>query len=338
MEKSKHTFIIAEAGVNHNGDVELAMKLIEAAKNAGADAVKFQTFRAENLVTRDAPKADYQTKTTGSGGQYDMLKKLELSIDDHLHLKRYCDALNIEFMSTPFDFESADLLEKIGIKRFKISSGDLTTTPFLSYVAKFNKPMILSTGMANLGEIEAAIESVEQAGNDQISLLHCTSNYPTAPEDVNLNAIMTMKNAFKRPVGYSDHTIGSEISIAAVAMGAEIIEKHLTLDKNMEGPDHKASMEPDELERLIRNIRIVELSLGDGIKKCRKSEEKSKIVSRKSIVAKRPIMRGEKIKEDMLDYKRSENGLSPMQNHLLIGKMAAINIRKNDALRFEQLI
>ncbi|WP_242865963.1 N-acetylneuraminate synthase [Desnuesiella massiliensis] len=330
----KPCFIIAEAGVNHNGDINIAKKLVDAAFEAGVDAVKFQSFKAENLVTNKAPKADYQKETTGNGNQYEMLKSLELSYEDHIVLKSYCEEKGILFISTPFDFESVDLLEKLNVPLYKISSGDLTNIPLLKYIAKLKRPMIISTGMANLVEIEDAVEVTKKEGNDKISLLHCTSNYPTEYEEVNLNAMTTLKNAFKLPVGYSDHTIGIEVPIAAVAMGAKIIEKHFTLDKEMGGPDHKASLNPEELGRMVLSIRNIEKAFGDGIKKCNKSEEKSKFVSRKSIVAKRFIKSGEIITEEMLDFKRPENGLSPIYLDEILNKVAITEICKDEIINF----
>ena len=330
-------FIIAEAGVNHNGDINIAKKLVDKAKEAGVDAIKFQTFRAENLVTKEAPKAEYQKETTGDGSQFEMLKKLALSLEDHIILKKYCEEKGIMFISTPFDYESVDLLEKIDVPLYKVSSGDLTNLPLLSYIANKNKPIILSTGMANLGEVEEAVETISKAGNDRIILLHCTSNYPTAYEDVNLRAMLTMKEAFKLPVGYSDHTIGIEIPIAAVALGAKVIEKHFTLDRNMKGPDHRASIEPDELKIMVRSIRNIELAMGDGIKRCNKSEEKSKFVSRKSIVAKYDIRKGQVITEDLIDYKRPAGGLPPKFVKYILGKKSSINIKKDEVIDFEKI-
>lgn len=330
----KGCFIIAEAGVNHNGDINIAKKLIDAAVEAGVDAVKFQTFKAENLVTKDAPKAKYQKETTGSGNQFDMLKKLELSLEDHSTLKSYCESKGVMFISTPFDFESVDLLENVGMPLYKISSGDLTNIPLLKYIAKFNKPIIISTGMANLGEVENAIEAVKSCGNNDITLLHCTSNYPTVYEDVNLNAMLTMKNSFKLPVGYSDHTLGIEIPIAAVAIGATVIEKHFTLDKNLEGPDHRASLEPKELKNMVQSIRNIEMSFGNGIKKCNKSEESTKKVARKSIVAAKYIKAGDEISYENITFKRPENGLSPMFLDFIIGKKAQCDILKDEIITF----
>ncbi|WP_332239070.1 N-acetylneuraminate synthase [Sporolactobacillus sp. KGMB 08714] len=335
MLKSRHTFIIAEAGVNHNGDIGTALKLVDAAKEAGADAVKFQTFKAENLVTHQAPKADYQKAATGDGSQFAMLKALELSFDDHVRLKRYCDEKNILFLSTPFDFESVDLLEKIGVEYYKTSSGDLTNIPLIEHIAKKNKPMIVSTGMANLGEVEMAVEAVRRNTDQDLWLLHCTSNYPAAMEDVNLNAMLTMKHAFKVPVGYSDHTKGIEIPAAAVALGAEIIEKHLTLDKTMKGPDHKASLEPAELKKMVESIRNVEMSLGDGVKRCNKSEANTRMVARKSIVARRDLKKGEKLTLTNLDFKRPESGISPIYINLIVNRKIVKDIKQNDLITLD---
>ena len=330
-------FIIAEAGVNHNGDINIAKKLVDKAKEAGVDAIKFQTFRAENLVTKEAPKAEYQKETTGDGSQFEMLKKLALSLEDHITLKRYCEEKGIMFISTPFDFESVDLLEKTDVSLYKVSSGDLTNLPLLSYIANKNKPIILSTGMANLGEVEEAVETISKAGNDRIILLHCTSNYPTAYEDVNLRAMLTMKEAFKLPVGYSDHTIGIEIPIAAVALGAKVVEKHFTLDRNMKGPDHRASIEPDELKIMVRSIRNIELAMGDGIKRCNKSEENIRKVARKSIVAGRDISKDEVITINNISFKRPEFGLKPKYVDLVVGKKARRNIKVNEFITFNDV-
>jgi len=331
------TFIIAEAGVNHNGNINIAKKLIDQAVEAGADSIKFQTFKTENLVTKDASKAEYQKEATGAGNQFEMLKKLELSYEEHILLKQYSQNKGIIFLSTPFDFESVDLLEKLDIPLYKISSGDLTNTPLLKYIAKLNKPMIVSTGMANLGEVEIAIEAIKEAGNDKISLLHCTSNYPTYYEDVNLNAMITLKNAFKLPIGYSDHTIGIEISIAAVSMGAEIIEKHFTLDKKMEGPDHKASLNPEELKQMVLSIRNIEKAFGDGIKRCNNSEENTKKVARKSIVASVDIKKGEIISYDNITFKRPGDGMSPIFSDMIIGKTTVSDIYANDFITFNNI-
>lgn len=331
-------FIIAEAGVNHNGDINIAKKLIDAACEAGVDAVKFQTFKAENIVTQDVPKAEYQKETTGQGSQFQMLKKLELSFQDHILLKEYCDRRKIMFLSTPFDFESIDLLEKVGIKYYKVSSGDLTNIPLLEYIAKLQKPIILSTGMANLGEVEMAVKAIKKYMDKNLYLLHCTSNYPTLYEDVNLKAMITLKNAFKLPVGYSDHTVGIEVPIAAVAMGAKIIEKHFTLDRHMDGPDHKASLEPDELRSMVDSIRNIESAFGDGVKRCNKNEEKNKFVSRKSIVAKKFIKKGEMILLDMIDIKRPKGGISPEYIESVVGSKALNDIQKDSFIKWNNIV
>lgn len=334
---NKKCFIIAEAGVNHNGDIEIAKKMVDVACEAGADAVKFQTFKAENLVTKNAPKAKYQKENTGNGNQYEMLRKLELSYEEHVILKKYCKKKGILFISTPFDFESVDLLEKLNINLYKISSGDLTNIPFLRYIARLNKPMIVSTGMANLGEVEKAVEEIKKVGNNNIILLQCTSNYPTNYEDVNLNAMITLKNAFKLPIGYSDHTKGIEVSMAAVAMGAEVIEKHFTLDKSMEGPDHKASLNPIELKEMISSIRNIERALGDGTKKCNKSEESTRKVARKSIVAKNDIRRGQTVSYDNITFKRPGDGLSPAFVDEIVGKKAVNDISSDEFITFNNV-
>ncbi|WP_195962669.1 N-acetylneuraminate synthase [Clostridium tyrobutyricum] len=330
-----HVFIIAEAGVNHNGNIDIAKKLIDAACKAGADAVKFQTFKAENLVTINAPKAEYQKETTGTGNQFGMLKKLELSFEDHIYLKQYCDKKSIIFLSTPFDFESVDLLEKIGVEYYKTSSGDLTNIPLLEYIAKLQKPMIVSTGMANLGEVEIAVKAIKKYMNKDLYLLHCTSNYPNMYEDVNLNAMNTLKSAFKVPVGYSDHTVGIEVPIAAVAMGAKIIEKHFTLDKFMEGPDHRASLEPDKLKDMVDGIRNIEKAFGDGIKRCNENEEKSKFVSRKSIVAKTNLKKGQKLSINNIAFKRPETGISPIYTNIIIDKKITRDVNKDEFITLD---
>lgn len=330
-------FIIAEAGVNHNGDLDLAKKLVEAAVAAGVDAIKFQTFKAEELVTRAAPKANYQKATTGEGNQYAMLKQLELSLEDHIILKNYCQEQGIIFLSTPFDFASADLLERLDLPFYKISSGDITNLPFLEYIAKKNRPVLLSTGMSNLGEVEAAVETMLGTGNQDLILLHCTSNYPTVFTDVNLRAMLTLQEAFKLPVGYSDHTLGIEVPIAAVALGARVIEKHFTLDRTMPGPDHRASLEPHELKAMVEKIRNVEKALGNGIKRCARGEEKNKLVSRKSIVAGRDIQQGEVITREMVQFKRPASGLAPGEINLVLGKKAKRGLEKDEIITLNDL-
>lgn len=320
------TLIIAEAGVNHNGDIGLAKKLIAAAAEAGADLVKFQTFNAKNMVSASAPKAEYQKKTTESSeSQLEMIRRLELSREDHAVLIEECRAHGIGFFSTAFDYQSFDLLMELDcLKQIKIPSGELTNLPLLRYMSRFGKPLLLSTGMANLGEVEAAIEAVEAAGTPRhlITVLHCTTEYPTPMEDVNLRAMVAMKRAFGVSTGYSDHTPGIEIPIAAVALGATVIEKHFTLDRNLPGPDHKASLEPHELKAMVDGIRNVERALGDGIKRPSASELKNKPIARKSLVAIRPIRAGETFSAENLGAKRPGTGLSPMLWDEVIGRAA----------------
>lgn len=320
------TLIIAEAGVNHNGDIGLAKKLIAAAAAAGADLVKFQTFSAKNLVSSSAPKAEYQKKTTESSeSQLEMIQKLELSREGHAVLIEECRVNGIGFFSTAFDFQSFDLLMELGcLEQVKIPSGELTNLPLLRYMSRFGKPLLLSTGMANLGEIEAAIEAVEAAGTPRhlITVLHCTTEYPTPMEDVNLRAMVTMRHAFGVNTGYSDHTPGIEIPIAAVALGATVIEKHFTLDRNLPGPDHKASLEPHELKAMVEGIRNVEQALGDGVKRPSPSELKNKPIARKSLVAIRPISAGEAFSAENMSAKRPGTGLSPMLWDEIVGRTA----------------
>jgi len=330
-------FVIAEAGVNHNGSVPLAKKMIAAAKKAGADAVKFQTFKADKLATATAPKADYQKKRDSGKTQLDMLKKLELSGDEFRQLKAYCGKIGIMFLSTPFDTESAQYLDRIGMKAFKISSGDLTNIPFLSQVAKYKKPIILSTGMATLEEVREAVNAVYSAGNRKLTLLHCTSNYPTVPEDVNLLAMRTLKDRFNVPVGYSDHTEGIDIPIAAAALGACIIEKHFTLDKKMPGPDNSISLEPKELEAMVASIRSIEKALGDGRKMPRSSEMKMRPIARKSVVSRAYIPKGTRITNDMLAIKRPGTGIAPKYLNKIIGKKAKKDISPDSMIDRSQI-
>lgn len=318
-------FIIAEAGVNHNGSIELAKQLIDVAVDAGADAVKFQTFKADKLVSRTAQKAEYQKQTTsGDESQYEMIKKLELDEKMHRELIRYCEQKQIMFLSTPFDHDSIDLLHGFGMSIFKIPSGEITNLPYLRHVGSLGKEVILSTGMADLGEIEDAVDVLMMAGipKDKIIVLHATTEYPCPIDEVNLRAMQTIRNAFGIKVGYSDHTQGIEVPIAAVAMGACVIEKHFTLDRTMEGPDHKASLEPNELKAMVLTIRKIEQALGDGIKKPSKSEAKNSVVARKSIVAARQISIGELLSVDNITIKRPGNGISPMRWDEVIGRTA----------------
>lgn len=320
------TLIIAEAGVNHNGDMALARQLIAAAAAAGADLVKFQTFQARKIVAASAPKADYQKQTTGADeSQLEMIRKLELSRADHEMLIAECKKHGVGFFSTAFDQDSLELLRELGcLEMVKIPSGELTNLPLLRQVSQLGKPILLSTGMANLADIEAAIEAIEANGTprSQITLLHCTTEYPTPMEEVNLRAMLSIKQAFGVEVGYSDHTPGIEVPIAAVAMGARIIEKHFTLDCNLPGPDHRASLEPQQLAAMVRGIRNIEQALGDGIKRPSSSELKNKPIARKSIVALRDIRAGELFSPENLTTKRPGTGISPMQWDAVIGKTA----------------
>lgn len=316
-------FIIAEAGVNHNGDIKMAQKLIDVAKSAGADAVKFQTFKAGSLVSKVAQKADYQKQTTGADeSQLEMVKKLELSFCDFRELKKYCDEKEISFLSTPFDFESIDFLESLEMLIYKVPSGEITNLPYLMKIASKGKPVIMSTGMSDMDEVESALEVLRDNGAGSVTLLHCNTQYPTPFEDANIKAMLTLKERFGVAVGYSDHTLGIEAPIAAVALGATVIEKHFTLDKNIEGPDHKASLDPQELIDMVTSIRNIELALGDGIKTPSKSEIPNKEVARKSIVAKRNIVKGEIFIEENITVKRPGNGISPMKWFEVLGRSA----------------
>lgn len=316
-------FIIAEGGVNHNGDIQTAKKLVDAAVVAKADAVKFQTFKAETLVCRQAPKAAYQLTTTDAGeSQFDMLKKLELTPDMHRELISYCHKKNIMFLSTPFDLDSLHYLVDCGLAIIKIPSGEITNYPLLREAAKSGKRIILSSGMSTLDEVREAVAVLKENGSADITVLHCNTEYPTPFSDVNLCAMRTIKEEIGVPVGYSDHTQGIEAAVAAAALGAEIIEKHFTLDKNMEGPDHKASLEPDELTEMVRAIRHIEQALGDGEKKPSESEKKNMSVARKSIVAGRGIKAGERFSEENLAAKRPGTGVSPMLWNQVIGRKA----------------
>lgn len=325
----RNTLIIAEAGVNHNGDIDTARSLIDVAAAAGADLVKFQTFTAASLATASAPKAKYQERNEGasgynSDGQLAMLKRLELSHEDHLTLIEHCKARGIDFFSTAFDIDSLSFLNGLGFSRFKVPSGEITNLPYLRHVASFGKDIILSTGMACMGEIESAIQAIESMGlpRDRITVLHCTTEYPAPFTDVNLHAMNTIKRAFGVRVGYSDHTQGIEVSLAAVALGAEVIEKHFTLDRSLPGPDHAASLEPDELTALVLGVRRVEDALGSAEKRRTTSESENVSVARKSIVAAKPIATGEIFSNDNLTVKRPGTGISPMRWDEVIGRSA----------------
>lgn len=331
-------FVIAEAGVNHNGDLERALQLVDAAAEAGADAVKFQTFRAEEVVSVSAPKAQYQIGTTGAEeSQLDMIKRLELSPQDHRAIVAHCGTRGILFLSTPFDFESADLLETLGVPAYKIASGEITNWLFLEHMASKKKPIIISTGMSNLGEVEQAVGVLRAAGCSDLVILHCTSSYPAPPESVNLRAMQSMADAFHVPVGFSDHTQGMEAALAAVALGACVIEKHFTLDRSLPGPDHKASLEPAELGALVRSIRIVESTLGDGLKRATSAEQDVKDVARRSIVARRTIASGTLITQDLLAFKRPGTGIPPSEYKKVIGRKAVRTIVSDTLIKFEDL-
>jgi N,N'-diacetyllegionaminate synthase len=330
------TFIIAEAGVNHNGSLEMAFQLIDVAVAAGADAVKFQTFKAEKIIAVNAPKAGYQKEATGSDeSQLEMVKKLELDETAHTRLHHYCQDKDIRFLSTPFDVESIDLLIRLGLEIFKIPSGEITNLPYLRKLGALKKRLILSTGMSDLSEIKDALDVLADAGSrmENITVLHCNTEYPTPFEDVNLRAMLTIRSAFPGiSVGYSDHTLGIEVPIAAVAMGATVIEKHFTLDRNLPGPDHRASLEPPELSSMISGIRNIEKALGTGIKKPSPSELKNKPVARKSIVAAFPINKGEAFTDMNITVKRPGTGITPMRWDEMIGRKAGRDYKMDDLI------
>jgi len=328
-------FIIAEAGVNHNGSVDLAKKLIDAASISGADAVKFQTFKAENLIVKNTQKADYQKQTTdASESQFDMIKKLELDVDTHKELIAHCQKKDIMFLSTPFDRESIDLLSDLGLKIFKIPSGEITNLPYLRHIGSLGKKVVLSTGMSNLKEVGGALNILINAGTskDNITVLHANTMYPTPMEDVNLNAMLTIQKEFGVDIGYSDHTLGIEVDIAAVAMGASCIEKHFTLDKTMDGPDHKASLEPEELKAMVGAIRNIEKALGSSEKKPSPSESVNIDIVRKSIVASQSIKKGDTLSSKNITTKRPGTGINPMKWDEIIGTPAKIDYQMDDLI------
>ena len=336
MRTPPRTLVIAEAGVNHNGDLELAKKLVDAASHAGADVVKFQTFQANQLATQHAEQASYQQQALGkSMSQQEMLQLLELKPEHHFELINYCQKLCIEFLSTAFDSPSIELLATMKLNRWKIPSGEITNLPYLRQIGRQGQPVILSTGMANLGEIEDALAVLEQAGTsrDQITVLHCTTEYPAPPEEVNLRAMITMAQAFGVAVGYSDHTDGIAVPIAAVAMGATVIEKHLTLDRNLPGPDHKASLEPNQFAAMVHGIRTIEQALGDGLKRPTPSEQANLSVVRKSLVAACPIRAGELFSAANLTTKRPGTGFSPMQWDYWIGRPASRDFAPDELIQ-----
>lgn len=338
---NEKVLIIAEAGVNHNGNIELAKRLIDEAKEAGADIVKFQTFIAEKVISSNAAKAAYQVNNTStSESQLEMVKKLELSFDDFRYLKKYASEKGIEFLSTPFDTESIFFLKQLGIRIFKIPSGEITNLPYLTLIGSFGMEVIISTGMCTLDEIGRALDILIKAGTplDSITVLHCSTEYPTPMEDVNLRAMLQIKERFGVQVGYSDHSKGIEVAIASVALGARVIEKHFTLDKNMEGPDHKASLDPAELKQMVDAIRNIEIAMGDGIKRPMSSEIKNIAIARKSIHLSSDITEGTLLSSDMLEMKRPGDGISPMEIDTVIGRRVNKDLTAGHKLSFNDLI
>lgn len=337
---NKHVLIIAEAGVNHNGSLELAKQLIDKAVDAGVDIIKFQTFKSEKLVSKAAKQAEYQQRNIGKKdeGQLAMLKKLELSQADHEELIAYCNEKGIRFFSTAFDLDSIDYLHSLNMGLWKIPSGEITNYPYLRKIAQYKEPVILSTGMCELTDIEAALNVLLEFGvkKEQITILHCNTEYPTPFADVNLRAMLKIGDKFGVKIGYSDHTKGIEVPIAAVALGATVIEKHFTLDKNMEGPDHKASLEPDELKAMVSAIRNIEQALGSGHKTISESERKNIEIARKSIVAARPIEAGELLTEENLTIKRPGNGISPMRWNEVVGTRAVQSFNEEDPIQLAE--
>ncbi|MCG9894827.1 MAG: N-acetylneuraminate synthase [Fimbriimonadaceae bacterium] len=333
-----HCFIIAEAGVNHNGSRDMAIELIDAAARSGADAVKFQSFRASELVTASAPKAEYQKAGTGEGeSQLEMLKSLELSEADHVALIEHCRSRGISFLSTPFDIGSAEMLARLGAPALKLGSGELTNLPFLAKLARLNLPVILSTGMSHLGEVEDAVLTMEAAGQTDLTLLHCVSNYPAAAEDVNLRAMETLRTAFGLPVGYSDHTLGNEVCLAAVALGARVIEKHFTLDRSLPGPDHQASLEPDEIAAMVASVRVVESAMGTGRKVPAASEAGTASVARRSVVAARDLTAGSPLTEEDLAIRRPGTGLPPKMLSGLLGRTLRTPVAEGTPILLDHL-
>ncbi len=334
----KNVFVIAEAGVNHNGSFRIAKRLIDVAVDSGADAVKFQIFKAQTLAIKGTPKVKYQISRTGSKeSQYEMLKRLELKDDDFRRLADYARRKKIIFLATPFDKESVNLLNDLRVAAFKIPSGEMTNFPLLTFIAKKKKPVILSTGMANLKEIKEALNIIQKNSLKEIVLLHCVTDYPCPAKDINLRAMETLRNTFRLPVGLSDHTRGITIPVAAVALGAQVIEKHFTLDKRLPGPDHTMSLEPLELKEMVRAIREVEGALGNGLKRPTGNEEDIKMLVRKSIVAKVNIPKGSKLKAAMLDIKRPGSGIAPKYIPRLIGRYAKKDIKNDTLVRFEDI-
>jgi N-acetylneuraminate synthase len=333
-----HAFIIAEAGVNHNGSLDLALRLVDAAKASGADAVKFQTFRADLLATRSARKAPYQERTTANAeSQFEMLQRLELDAAAHQCLIDHCRQIGIQFLSSPFDTKSADLLAAMDVPLYKVPSGEITNLPFLQHLAGKGRPLILSTGMSTLGEVEEAVHVLQASGATQLTLLHCVTEYPAPYAEVNLRAMQTLKAAFGLPVGYSDHTPGIDIAIAAVALGAEVIEKHFTLDRSLPGPDHAASLEPVELRQMVLSIRHVEVALGTGIKAPAPCELPNLPIARKSVVAARSLPAGHQLAVGDLDIKRPGNGIAPKLLPALLGRTLRASVAKDEIINWNHL-
>ena len=329
----RKVFIIAELGVNHNGSIETAKKMIDAAVDSGADAVKFQTFIAEKGLSKSAPKADYQKNATSAEeSQLEMCKKFELDLDAHRQLLAYCQKKDITFLSTPFDLESVDLLNNLGLETFKIPSGEIVNLPYLRKIGSLKKRVILSTGMADLKEIKTAVAILGESGTnkEKITILHCTTEYPTPIEDVNLLAMLAIRDALEVNVGYSDHTLGIEVPIAAASLGAVVIEKHFTLDRDMPGPDHQASLKPDELKAMVKAIRNIEKALGDGVKKPSNSEVKNIAIARKSIVASKAIKKGDIFSEENITAKRPASGISPMEWDQVVGQVAVRDFKEDE--------
>lgn len=338
MIKNK-IFIIAEAGVNHNGNINLAYKMVDEAKKAGVDCIKFQTFKTEKIIYKEAKKAEYQEKNTeNKETQYEMLKKLELTYDEFKKLKKYCEEKEIMFLSTPDEEESLNfLIDELNMEIVKIGSGEITNYIYLEKIAQKNKPIILSTGMSTLGEVEKSLEIIRKYNNQKITLLHCTTNYPCPVEEVNLKAMLTLKEAFKLDIGYSDHTLGIEVPIAATALGATVIEKHFTLDKNLDGPDHKASLDSLELTKMVEAIRNIEKALGNGIKQPNSSENKIKEVVRRKIIIFKNLKKGHILKEEDLIFKRSNNGIEAEFYKIIIGKKIKRDLKEETIISWDDL-
>ena len=338
MMFNDRVFIIAEAGVNHNGSLETARALVDVASQAGADAVKFQTFTAAGIASRSAEMADYQKRASGdSGSQYEMLKRLELGESDHRALAAYCTKKDILFLSSPFDEQAVDLLLEVGVPLLKVGSGEITNLPLLVYIGSKKLPVILSTGMSMLGEVERAVAVLNGEGCRDIALLHCVTEYPAPVDQVNLKAMLTLRQAFGLPVGYSDHTVGFEIPVAAVALGATILEKHFTLDKSMKGPDHAASLDPGELTLMVRAVRNVEQALGDGIKRPAPCELGNRDVARKSLIAARALAAGETLRREDIAVKRPGSGIAPKYLQRVVGRVLKTDVGADEVLRWEQL-